>query len=159
MLWSEETPKDDPESGDEDEDEDEVCVKLSSNCEVVLKGFKISYVTIWQTFISKCAKRHCAVYIGKCSTGAILTMCICYFILDSKLEQSANMKFCVKTAKSIKNKAAMSHLRCFESHTCFKSGRTSGIIIRKTSNELNPQKIMKSFGKFSIIIVREQFTT
>jgi hypothetical protein len=55
--------------------------------------------------------------------------------MDVKLEQRANIKFCVKLGKSgeepfemirraYKNEA-MSRARCFKRHACFKRGRTS----------------------------------
>lgn len=55
--------------------------------------------------------------------------------MNCKLEQRANVKFCVKLGKSatetlhmmqqVYGDAAMSRARCFEWHACFKSGRTS----------------------------------
>ena len=60
---------------------------------------------------------------------------ICDFIMYCKLEQRANIKFCVKLGKSATKSfgimhhaygnEAMSHVRCFEWHTPFMSGRTS----------------------------------
>ena len=55
--------------------------------------------------------------------------------MDVKLEQRANIKFCVKLGKSVAEtfemiqhacgNEAMSHARCFEWHVHFKRGRTS----------------------------------
>jgi len=55
--------------------------------------------------------------------------------MDVKLEQQANIKFCVKLGKSgtetfemlrhAYGNEAMSHARCFEWHVRFKRGRTS----------------------------------
>jgi transposase len=54
--------------------------------------------------------------------------------MDMKLEQRANIKFCVKFGKfgvetfemirRVYRNKAMSHARCFEWHACFKRGRT-----------------------------------
>ncbi|XP_041372645.1 protein GVQW3-like [Gigantopelta aegis] len=55
--------------------------------------------------------------------------------MDCKLEQRANIKFCIKLGKSatetfdmiryVYGNEAMSRARCFEWHARFKSGRTS----------------------------------
>jgi histone-lysine N-methyltransferase SETMAR len=55
--------------------------------------------------------------------------------MDRKVEQRANMKFCVKLGKSVTETLnmlrqpygdeAMSRMQCFEWHRCFKGGRTS----------------------------------
>jgi len=60
---------------------------------------------------------------------------ICDFSMDVKLEQTANIKFCVKLGKSgaetfqmtrrAYGNEAMSRVRCFEWHARFKRGRTS----------------------------------
>jgi len=60
---------------------------------------------------------------------------ICDFSMDVKLEQTANIEFCVKLGKSgaetfemiqrAYGNEAMSRLRCFEWHARFKRGRTS----------------------------------
>jgi len=60
---------------------------------------------------------------------------ICDFSMDVKLEQRANIKFCVKLGKSgaetfekircAYGNEAMHRARCFEWHTHFKRGRTS----------------------------------
>jgi len=60
---------------------------------------------------------------------------ICDFSMDLKLEQRANIKFCVKLGKSgvetfdmirrVCGNEAMSRARCFEWHARFKRGRTS----------------------------------
>jgi hypothetical protein len=60
---------------------------------------------------------------------------ICDFSMDVKLEQRANIKFCVKLGKSgaktfqmirhAYGNEAMSHARCLEWHARFKRGRTS----------------------------------
>jgi len=60
---------------------------------------------------------------------------ICDFSMDVKLEQRANIKFCMKLSKSgaetfemircAYGNEAMSRARCFEWHACFKRGRTS----------------------------------
>jgi hypothetical protein len=69
--------------------------------------------------------------------------------MDVKLEQRANIKFCVKHGKSgaetfemmrhAYGNEAMSRARCFEWHTCFKGGRTSleDDEVRATFHELN----------------------
>ena len=60
---------------------------------------------------------------------------ICDFIMDCKLEQRVNIKFCVKLGKSasetfdmirhVYGNETMRRARCFEWHECIKSGRTS----------------------------------
>jgi hypothetical protein len=60
---------------------------------------------------------------------------ICYFSVDVKLEQRANIKFCMKlgisgaeTFEMVQRACGnetMSRARCFEWHVCFKRGRTS----------------------------------
>ena len=60
---------------------------------------------------------------------------ICDFTMDCKLEQRANIKFCVKLGKSatetfdtiryVYGNEAVSRVTCFEWHARFKSGRTS----------------------------------
>jgi transposase len=60
---------------------------------------------------------------------------ICDFSMDVKLEQRANVKFCVKLGKFLAEtfemirrayrNEAMSRVRCFDWHAHFKRGRTS----------------------------------
>ena len=60
---------------------------------------------------------------------------VCDFSTDVKLEQKANIKFCMKLGKTeaetfemirrAYRKEALSRARCFECHACFKRGRTS----------------------------------
>jgi len=60
---------------------------------------------------------------------------ICDFSMDVKLEQRANIKFCVKLGKSgaetfemircVYRNEAMNRARCFEWHACFQRGRIS----------------------------------
>jgi hypothetical protein len=83
------------------------------------------------------AEWRCCVNIGSCTTRVCHQVCfhICDFSMDLKLEQRANIKFCMKPAKSgVKTfemirrayrNEAMSRTRCFECHACFKRGRTS----------------------------------
>jgi len=81
--------------------------------------------------------RHC-VNIGNCTTRSVchhVCLHICDFSMDVKLEQRANIKFCVKLGKSgaetfdmircVYGNEAMSRARCFEWHARFKRGRTS----------------------------------
>ena len=75
---------------------------------------------------------------------------ICDFSMDVKLEQRANIKFCVKLGKSgaetfqmirrAYGNEAMSRARCFEWHALFKRGTTSleyDERVRTTFHELN----------------------
>lgn len=58
-------------------------------------------------------------------------MRFCDFTMDHKLEQRANIKFCVKLRKLVTEtretlqqaygNETMSQVRCFEQHLCFKS--------------------------------------
>ncbi|PSN51802.1 hypothetical protein C0J52_10895 [Blattella germanica] len=75
--------------------------------------------------------------------------------MDSKLEQRANIKICVNLRKSATEtyemlkeaygNEAMSRTRCFERHSCFKSGRTS------LEDDERPGR-MKSATKSMIIV-------
>jgi hypothetical protein len=54
------------------------------------------------SFATQCAKWLRCVNNGICTTRVFVTTCchICHFSMDVKLEQQANIKFCVKLGKS-----------------------------------------------------------
>ena len=81
-------------------------------------------------------------------------MLICDYSTDLKIEQRANIKFCVKLGKSATetlemlrqayDKEVMSRTRCFEWHSRFMSGRTSrndDERLRRPSTSTTPENV------------------
>jgi hypothetical protein len=96
---------------------------------------------------------------------------ICDFSMDVKLEQKANIKFCVKLGKPAAEtfemirraygNEVMSRARCFEWHARFKRGRTSleddGRPGRPSTS--SAPKMQKQFGGLCMRVVGEPLRT